>query len=191
MVERKKIVEITEKAELPRLDFTINFGFDSADIEQGSLQDPGHVGRRPERQRALSVTLPDQRPHRLKGSDDYNLALSQRRADAVVQYLVSQHNVEPTRLKAIGFGEIRLKDVERRRSCSQSPGGDRQPCHELIRQSLFRALPLAEPCPVLARLGAKQTCPRHRQWCLQHATELPNPPNDAGDMVAVLQGNGL
>jgi len=38
------------------------------------------------------------------GSYDYNLRLSKRRADAVKLYLVSAHDVEPRRLKAVGRG---------------------------------------------------------------------------------------
>jgi outer membrane protein OmpA-like peptidoglycan-associated protein len=39
-----------------------------------------------------------------RGSDDYNLDLSQRRADAVRTYLIEQ-GVQPERLAAVGYGE--------------------------------------------------------------------------------------
>jgi OOP family OmpA-OmpF porin len=38
------------------------------------------------------------------GSAKYNLALSQRRADAVLKYLVEKHKVDPARLEAKGYG---------------------------------------------------------------------------------------
>jgi outer membrane protein OmpA-like peptidoglycan-associated protein len=38
------------------------------------------------------------------GSEDYNLALSQRRAAAVKEYLVSVHHIDAARLKDIGYG---------------------------------------------------------------------------------------
>lgn len=41
------------------------------------------------------------------GSDEANLTLSQRRAEAVRQYLIDMHMVEPVRLIPIGFGETR------------------------------------------------------------------------------------
>jgi outer membrane protein OmpA-like peptidoglycan-associated protein len=44
------------------------------------------------------------------GGDAFNLELSQRRAAAVVQYLVLTHNVSPARLAAIGFGKRKLRD---------------------------------------------------------------------------------
>jgi outer membrane protein OmpA-like peptidoglycan-associated protein len=40
------------------------------------------------------------------GSDEYNMALSQRRADAVSQILV-QNGVQPVRVVAVGYGESR------------------------------------------------------------------------------------
>jgi OOP family OmpA-OmpF porin len=39
------------------------------------------------------------------GSDEYNKSLSQRRAQAIAQLLVSEYKVNPIRLTAIGFGE--------------------------------------------------------------------------------------
>jgi len=41
------------------------------------------------------------------GSDDDNLALSQRRAESVVSYLVSTYRIAPARLRAVGYGETR------------------------------------------------------------------------------------
>ena len=39
------------------------------------------------------------------GPEDYNQSLSQRRAQAVVDYLVNEHGIAPQRLEAKGFGE--------------------------------------------------------------------------------------
>ena len=44
------------------------------------------------------------------GSTQYNAALSRRRADAVVQYLVAQHDVPIYRVHMIGLGEQQLQD---------------------------------------------------------------------------------
>jgi outer membrane protein OmpA-like peptidoglycan-associated protein len=41
------------------------------------------------------------------GTESYNLELSQRRAAAVKDYLVSVHGIEATRLKDVGYGEFR------------------------------------------------------------------------------------
>ena len=42
------------------------------------------------------------------GSDQYNLELSQRRAEAVQDYLRELYNIQPARLSAIGKGESEL-----------------------------------------------------------------------------------
>ena len=42
------------------------------------------------------------------GGEEYNKALSERRAEAVVQYLVSAHGIDARRLTAIGRGEADL-----------------------------------------------------------------------------------
>lgn len=39
-----------------------------------------------------------------KGSDEYNLRLSQRRADSVIEWLIN-HSIDPNRLLAKGYGE--------------------------------------------------------------------------------------
>jgi OmpA-OmpF porin, OOP family len=111
VVERKKIVELTEKAELPRLDFSISFGFDSADIDQASYTTLDTLAAALKSDALYSSKFLVNGHTDSKGDVDYNLQLSQRRANSVVQYLVSQHDVEPARLKAIGFGEIALKDA--------------------------------------------------------------------------------
>ena len=43
-----------------------------------------------------------------RGSHDGNLTLSQQRAESVRSYLVSQHSIDPKRLKAIGKGDTEL-----------------------------------------------------------------------------------
>lgn len=42
------------------------------------------------------------------GSDDYNLRLSQRRADAVKEWLVKQHKMDAARLETVGRGSLDL-----------------------------------------------------------------------------------
>lgn len=50
------------------------------------------------------------------GSAEYNNALSRRRADAVVQYLVAQHNIPVYRIHVIGMGKDKPVDEGRNRS---------------------------------------------------------------------------
>src|SRR5579862_3385695 len=49
------------------------------------------------------------------GNADYNYALSQRRADAVVQYLASQHNIPAHKIYLIGLGKDKPVDSNKTR----------------------------------------------------------------------------
>jgi len=50
------------------------------------------------------------------GSSDYNNALSRRRADAVVQYLVAQHNIPVYRIHTVGLGKEKPLDDAKNRA---------------------------------------------------------------------------
>ena len=50
------------------------------------------------------------------GSDAYNAELSRRRANAVVAYLVSQHNIPVYRIQMIGLGKDKPVDEARNRA---------------------------------------------------------------------------
>ena len=45
------------------------------------------------------------------GSAAYNKTLSQKRADSVKTFLVSEFDIDPKRLEAVGWGEERLKNT--------------------------------------------------------------------------------
>lgn len=87
-------------------DVSVTFGFDKA------------VLTKPEKAELdkFATSLGDQKSYILQvtggtdstGDANYNYALSQRRADAVVQYLASTYNIAPHRFYLIGIG----KDVE-------------------------------------------------------------------------------
>jgi OOP family OmpA-OmpF porin len=49
------------------------------------------------------------------GPADYNLVLSRRRADAVVQYLAGEKDVDFNRIHVIGFGELKPVDTDKTR----------------------------------------------------------------------------
>jgi outer membrane protein OmpA-like peptidoglycan-associated protein len=112
VVERKKILDLTEKAKLPSIDFAIEFDFNSSDINQSSypvLDTLAEALKSPELQNSRFLV----NGHTDSvGTDAYNDKLSQLRASSVVQYLVSQHDISKARFKAIGFGETALKNVE-------------------------------------------------------------------------------
>jgi len=50
------------------------------------------------------------------GPDSYNSALSRRRADAVMAYLVAQHNIPVYRIHVVGLGKLKPVDDEKTRA---------------------------------------------------------------------------
>jgi outer membrane protein OmpA-like peptidoglycan-associated protein len=86
------------------LSLPVQFSFDSAEILPAAKAQLDALAE------GIRL-LPGDRPVLIEGhtdatgSDDYNEKLSQRRAQAVKRYLVSQHSIEATRLRAIGQGE--------------------------------------------------------------------------------------
>ena len=95
---------------LPNFDVEILFAFDSDIIQPESYKILGAMAD------ALHnpVLLDDQflivGHTDAKGTREYNLELSQKRADAIRNALVSFFRVQPERLKAFGLGEEQLKD---------------------------------------------------------------------------------
>lgn len=95
----------TNKDEAPSISMRVQFAYDSDELENEAILSL----------RALGAALRDERlqTYRFeiightdaKGSDEYNLELSKRRASSVVEHLVFFHNVDRNRLVAIGMGE--------------------------------------------------------------------------------------
>jgi OOP family OmpA-OmpF porin len=50
------------------------------------------------------------------GSDSYNMKLSNQRANSVRDYLIRYHNIDPSRLIAVGYGETQPIADNRTRS---------------------------------------------------------------------------
>jgi outer membrane protein OmpA-like peptidoglycan-associated protein len=91
----------------PSVNLTVNFPTGSADLTAAARASLDALGR------ALSSNELANFRFRIEGHTDNvgsreeNLALSQRRAEAVVSYLTSQYNVAPNRLEAVGMGQER------------------------------------------------------------------------------------
>lgn len=101
-------------AAAPEAAATVNllvpFGFDSAELtDRGrhALDELGSALKDP----ALRSAHFEIAGHTdATGTAAYNMALSQRRADAARSYLVSHAGIDPARLTAVGFGATRLYD---------------------------------------------------------------------------------
>lgn len=92
-------------ANAPAVNLTVNFANGSAALTPDAIRTLDELGR------ALSSN--DLAGYRFRieghtdtvGSRDYNRALSERRAAAVVDYVATKYGVDPKRLQAVGMGE--------------------------------------------------------------------------------------
>jgi outer membrane protein OmpA-like peptidoglycan-associated protein len=88
------------------LSLPVHFGFDSAKVESSARPQldalAAGIKLLPSTQKVVVEGHTD-----AVGSDTYNLQLSQRRAAAVKDYLVSVHGIDAARLKDVGYGEYR------------------------------------------------------------------------------------
>lgn len=103
----------------------IGFGFDSTDLTAASRRDLARVAEAlaDGQMAGVSVTLEGHTD--ATGDADYNLQLSQRRANAVVTYLI-QRGIANERLRAVGYGEGRPLQAH-------APTDDRQRRVEIVR----------------------------------------------------------
>ena len=108
--DRAKIAEIVRTR--PRIDLEIYFDYDSAVVGPRALPALialGNVLSKPDYANTIFFIngYTDAR-----GGPDYNLGLSQRRADAVRRVLIEQFRLPPDTLISVGFGKEQLKIPE-------------------------------------------------------------------------------
>jgi OmpA-OmpF porin, OOP family len=92
-------------ATAPAVNLTVNFANGSADLTPDAIHTLDALGR--------ALASKDLEAYRFRieghtdtvGSSDYNRALSERRAEAVVDYVAKKYGVDPSRLQAVGMGE--------------------------------------------------------------------------------------
>ena len=76
-----------------------------------------------------------------KGSAEYNQKLSERRAEAVRNYIVFQYDIEPDRIETVGFGKTELLDPSKPDGWDQSQGsGDQHRRGSISTQNSFAVL---------------------------------------------------
>ncbi len=120
-VEKRIQVEGTENAaspppalqalaKMPNLTVQIQFDFDSDWIRPASWETIGTIADALHHPLLLSDRFIVVGHTDAKGSRSYNLKLSQRRADAVREMLISTFRIPPDRLVAVGLGEEQLQD---------------------------------------------------------------------------------
>lgn len=95
----------------PVLVRNVFYEFDSAELTENSTQAlDSLVGLLVENP---NVTIELSSHCDYRGADEYNMRLSQRRAESVVNYLIA-HGIETDRLTPVGYGESRPKVVTRK-----------------------------------------------------------------------------
>ncbi len=106
--ERKELVSIIEKEELPGIDLTILFEYDSTQVTRASEPTLIRLGQALKRRELHGSTILIAGHTDAKGSDDYNLDLSKRRAEAIKDYLHRYFGLDADKLITVGFGEEKL-----------------------------------------------------------------------------------
>jgi len=95
----------------PVLVRNVLYAFDSAELLEGSTTALDSLVDLLNENPNITIELSSHCDYR--GRDEYNLALSQRRAESVVRYLIS-HGIPNDRLSPVGYGESRPKVVTRK-----------------------------------------------------------------------------
>jgi outer membrane protein OmpA-like peptidoglycan-associated protein len=97
-------VRETERGVVVTLPTVVFFAFDSADLTLDARRILDNIGVVLTNPRAATRTLAVEGHSDAKGSDEYNLELSRRRADTVAQELMA-NRVRQARIHIEGFGE--------------------------------------------------------------------------------------
>ena len=108
--ERKKVIEVVRHDDLPSIDVEVFFAYDSSTILSEALPKLITLGQ--------ALSDPELRGNSFliaghtdaRGTDYYNLELSNARAEAVKRFLVSNFHIDPESLITLGFGEEQLKN---------------------------------------------------------------------------------
>ena len=75
-----------------------------------------------------------------RGSDQYNLALSQKRAESCANYLINDRGIRKDRIIAKGYGKTKpIEDCSKYPDCPNDQSGD-CPCHQLNRRTEFKII---------------------------------------------------
>jgi outer membrane protein OmpA-like peptidoglycan-associated protein len=114
--ERNEIAELVEENDLPAIDLEIFFAFDSAEITPEALPILEKLGAALSDDKLKGSVFLLAGHTDAKGSNDYNLDLSDRRSKSVHRFLVDEFQIDPEQLVAVGFGEEQLKNKDNPRS---------------------------------------------------------------------------
>ncbi len=89
----------------PTVSLTVNFANGSAELTPDAIQVLDALGQALASKDLASYRFRIEGHTDTVGSRDYNRTLSERRAEAVVEYIAHKFGVDPHRLQAVGMGE--------------------------------------------------------------------------------------
>ncbi len=107
--DRTKVTAIADKR--PNIDLEIYFDYNSAEITAKALPVLTSLGKALSSPELQGATFLVGGHTDGKGTASYNQSLSERRAEAVKQYLIREFKIGNDRLLAMGFGFERLKNA--------------------------------------------------------------------------------
>ncbi len=96
--------------EPPSMNLNINFEFDSAALTSDGKVLVGNLGRALKDPRLAGQKFIIEGHTDAKGSDAYNMTLSERRAESVKKELIAQHGADASRVEEIGLGKKQFLD---------------------------------------------------------------------------------
>ena len=102
----------TAVEQMPSVDLEVLFEYNSARIAPAALATLTTLGRALTDARLASDYFLIAGHTDAKGGADYNLRLSQQRAESVRDFLVREFSIDAKRLVAKGFGQRQLKDAQ-------------------------------------------------------------------------------
>jgi outer membrane protein OmpA-like peptidoglycan-associated protein len=109
-------VERAERKQLPSVDLEVLFEFNSAEMTTAAVEALTPLGLALSDERLADGQFLIAGHTDGKGRASYNLELSQRRAEAVREFLLVNFKIDRSRLVAKGFGESRLKNPQQPRA---------------------------------------------------------------------------
>lgn len=153
-VEKQHVLQFPlPSISVPVLVRNVFYEFDKADLTDNSCEALDRLTAMLKENPNVTIELAAHCDYR--GNDDYNLRLSQRRAESVVRYL-TEHGIAPDRLTAKGYGEQVPKIVNRKLTENypflhegdtltipyilRLPADQQEVCNALNRRTEFRVL---------------------------------------------------
>ena len=107
--EREQITTIAQKK--PSIDLEINFEYNSATLGTKATPQVSTLGKALSSEDLKGATFIVAGYTDAKGGDTYNQGLSERRADAVKQFLAEKYGIDAANLVTVGYGKSHLKNA--------------------------------------------------------------------------------